>query len=69
MNSGAAPIEAEVETIVQALHMVGSHHGIALSQAKRMNQFRQSTAEETKFMENDEDLDGHQASMPPVLPE
>jgi hypothetical protein len=63
LMTAAVPLENEIDVIVQALRNFGKRYSIASYQATRAEQFRQSTAEDTKFMENDdfEDLDAGQA--------
>lgn len=70
LTAAAAPLENEIEIIVQALQIFGKRYDIASWQAKRMNQFRKATAEDTKFMETpgveDEDgFHGHEPGWPP----
>ncbi|KAK4686784.1 hypothetical protein P7C73_g3328, partial [Tremellales sp. Uapishka_1] len=49
----AGPLEAEIETIVQALKIFGKRYGIASMQATRVERYRASTLEEMSFMEGD----------------
>ena len=52
--AASAPLEAEIESIVQAQQVAGKKYKIGQSQAFRTDRYRTSTTEDTQFMEEDE---------------
>lgn len=59
LTPGAAAMEADVDAVIQALRLFGNCHSIAGMQALRAEQYRKSSANDLKFMQED-DLEGAQ---------
>ena len=59
----AAPIEADVETIVSGFKMFGPKLNIATSQAEATERYRSSTDVDTQFLEDD-DVDELEGTLP-----